>query len=425
MPFTDKQISALKAKPARYEKKEPGRTGLGIRVTPKGQKSWTLLYRFKGKQRRMILGNYPVMGVAAAHVALAAAREHLKLGVDPGALLTDERMAERNADSMQDLAAEYMERHARKVMRNSSANEDGRLLNREIIPHWGERPAKDITRRDIIKLLDGIEDRGASVLRNRTAGLLSRVFRFAMDRGIINASPAAGIRRLPEKTRDRFLSVVEIRAFWTALDKARISPQVRCALRMLVLTGQRRAEVAGTLRDEIDDHKAVWKVPAERAKNGRENIVPLPPLAMQLIDDADDCRTRPLIQRPNRKGSVPYDPEPSPWLFPSHIRSKPIEPAALTRALNRNREILGIGDATVHDLRRTFATWHGELGTPPDVISALLNHAPTTITGQVYNRASNIEPRRQAMNRWCHWLADVIAGQEVPENVIRLETLRR
>jgi integrase len=199
-----------------------------------------------------------------------------------------------------------------------------------------------------------------------------------------------------------------------------MSPGVRTALRLLLVTGQRRAEVAGAMADEIDRIEALWRIPGERTKNGRENLVPLPRLAMDLIVETDSLRVRRQPVRLTRKGRPDYDPAPSPWLFPSWHLGSPIEPAALTRALNRNRAVLGIGDATVHDLRRTFATWHGEIGTPPEVISALLNHAPTTITGQVYNRASNLEPRRRAMEVWCGWLERVIAGEAVPQNVIRL-----
>jgi integrase len=81
---------------------------------------------------------------------------------------------------------------------------------------------------------------------------------------------------------------------------------------------------------------------------------------------------------------------------------------------------LGVGDATVHDIRRTFATWHGEIGTQPEILAALMNHAPTTITAAVYNRASNLEPRRRAMAAWCGWLERVIAGETISENVIQM-----
>ena len=422
MPFTDRQITALKAKAQRYEKKEPGRTGLGIRITPRGVKTWTFVYRFHGTQKRMVFGTYPRVGVADARIALADAKDKLGRDLDPGAIVAEERQIERDAETVDDLVAEYMKRHAYPNMKPTTAAENERLLRREVLPAWSGRRAKDILRRDIIRLLDGIEDRGSPVTRNRTASVLSRLFLFAMDRGIVDASPAVGIRRLKEVARDRFLTLDEIRSFWHGLDAANMTPSVRTALRLLLITGQRRSEVAGTAWAEIDDADHLWRLPAVRTKTGRESLIPLPPLAMRLIEEADRHRVRPVPTRPNRKDRAPHNPTSSPWLFPSTRHGKPVEPAALTRALNRNRNRLGIGDATVHDLRRTFATWHGEIGTPPEVLAALLNHSPQSITEQVYNRASILEPRRRAMAAWCSWVERVIAGEPVAENVV---TLRR
>jgi integrase len=416
MPFTDKQIAALKPKAGRYEKPEPGRTGLAIRVSPDGDKVWTFRYRLAGEQKRMVFGTYPKIGVAKAHIALADARDKLKRGIDPGALVAEERRAERDAETVSELVGEYLTHYARRFKKTSSADEDDRLLHREVIPEWGRRKGKDITRRDVIKLLDAIEARGAPVTRNRMASLLSKLFAVGLDRGLVDAHPAVGIRRLDEHPRDRVLTPEELRTFWHGLDEADMTPQTRAALRFALVTGQRRAEIAGTARDEIEDAEALWRLPAGRTKPGRDNLVPLPLLAMQLIEEADSLRIKPPPTRPNRKDRKPYTAEPSPWLFPSRIGQKPLEPAALSRALNRNRKVLGFDGnepPTVHDLRRSFATYHGELGTAPEILGALLNHVPQTITGRVYNRAENIESRRAAMARWCQWLELVIAGRLV------------
>ncbi|MDA1327007.1 MAG: integrase arm-type DNA-binding domain-containing protein, partial [Proteobacteria bacterium] len=219
MPFTDRQIAALKPKTTRYEKKEPGRTGLGVRVTPNGIKSWTFIYRFDGKQKRMVLGAYPQTGLAKAHGALADARDKLRQGIDPGAEIAEAREAERNAETVADLVNEYIERHAKPNMKPVTAAEEERILRREIIPHLGNEKAQAVTRRDLIVLLDGIADRGAPVMRNRTASVLSRFFLFGLDRGIVDASPAVGIRRLSEKPRNRFLSMEEIQSLWCGLDE--------------------------------------------------------------------------------------------------------------------------------------------------------------------------------------------------------------
>jgi integrase len=420
MPFTHRQVSALRAKPTRYEVPEPGRTGLAIRVTPNGQKSWTFRYRFQGKQCRMVFGTYPALSVVDARVKLTEAQKQLQADQDPGAMMAAERDAERTAPTMDDLAKEYLERHAAKTMRPATVNEDRRILHREILPYWGQRPAKDITRRDIILLLDKIEDRGATVLRNRIGGVLSRVFLFAMDRGIVPASPAVSIHRLKEKPRTRVLSHVEIRDFWHNLDTVPITATMRAALRWLLVTGQRRSDVAGAPWIEIDDAQRLWRIPGTRTKNKREQILPLPTLALDILKDADHARVRPQPTRENRKDRAPYDPTPSPWLFPSSRHARQITPGALTCAIFRHRVALGIGDATVHDLRRTFATAHGELGTPSDILSGLLGHTPTTITRAVYDHSTLMEPKRQAMERYSAWLSRVIAGKHTHGAVVQL-----
>jgi integrase len=408
--FTTSAIKSLKPKAERYEKWETGRKGFGIRVAPGGRKTWVYLFRFEGKPRRMSLGTFPQMGLSAAHTRHAKAAEKLERGADPGAELVCQRKAEREAETVADLANEYIERYARKEKR--SGDQDERTIARDIIPALGTRKAKDVSRRDIIQMLDKIEGRGSPVMRNRTASLISKLFVFGLDRGIVTASPAVGIKALKEKPRNVILTPEQIHFFWHGLDTAKVNRRTALALRLTLVTGQRRGEVAGIPRAEIDDAERLWNLPGERTKNQESNIVPLPPLAMRIIAEADKLRVKPHPVRPHRKDRKPYDPTPSPWLFPSPLEAKPIEANALTRAVNRNHETLGSG-YTVHDLRRTFATAHGEIGTAPEILSALLNHTPSTLAAKVYNKAKNLQPRREAMERWCEYLELIIYGKFV------------
>jgi hypothetical protein len=133
----------------------------------------------------------------------------------------------------------------------------------------------------------------------------------------------------------------------------------------------------------------------------------LPDLAMEIVTDVDRLRVRPVPVRSVRGDRVAHNPAPSSWLFASPQGDRSLTAAALTRALNRNRSVLGIGDASVHDLRRTFATVHGEIGTSPAILKALLNHTPQEITERVYNLAAYPVPRRRAMGAWC-----VVGGRD-------------
>jgi integrase len=243
------------------------------------------------------------MGLAAARVAHALAKEKIKRGIDPGSEAVAERQLERSAETVTDLVNEYLERHA--FIKKRSGAEDERILNREVIPQWGARKAKSVTARDVVLLLDRIEERGSPVMRNRVTSLLSKLFRFGVMRGIVPASPAVGIERLPETARNRVLSPQEIRSLWHGLDSAEMSARTALAIRLCLVTGQRRGEVAGIVRSEINDEQTLWRLPGERAKNGRPNLIPLPPLAIKLIGEADALRVKRPPLRPNRKDRRP------------------------------------------------------------------------------------------------------------------------
>jgi len=154
MRFTDRSIEALKPGTARYEKWEDGRAGFGVRVSSKGRKTWVYMYRFDGKARRMGLGTYPAVRLASAHVKHAEAKELLERGIDPGAQQVERKRVERDAETVADMAEEYLEKWARPQMRR--ADEEERIIRKDVLPAWGNRKAKDIRRRDVILLFDSI-----------------------------------------------------------------------------------------------------------------------------------------------------------------------------------------------------------------------------------------------------------------------------
>ncbi len=406
MPFTDRQISALKPKSNRYEEVEPGRSGLRIRVTPRGVKTWGYLYRFEGKQKRITFGTYPIVGVAKAHSALADAREKLFAGINPGAVVAEERAAERGAVTVAGLVTEYIEHRVRPRMKPNTIAEEIRLLNREILPHLGSRKADKVPCRDLNLLLDDIEARGVPVLRNRVKSVLTRLFKFARRRGIIDSSPAADIEGLDEgPKRERFLTMPEIRSLWFGLDEIAVSPSLRLAIRFLIVLGARRSEVCGMALAEINKSEAVWTLPSDRSKNGISNIIPLPVFILDLVAEAEKLSA-----------------EPSQYLFPGRSPDKPIDPKSTTMIIHRSRAELGImgaadpdnvktyGGATIHDIRRSFSSWNAEIGNPPHIVEALLNHKLPGVAG-LYNRAEYLALRRKAMERWCDFLQLVLAGE--------------
>jgi integrase len=404
--FTDKFIASMKPKAARYEVWESG--GFGIRVSPgrgkgrEGRKTWVWVYHFNGRPRRMTLGTYPELGLADAHVKLADARKLLARGIDPGAKAVADNKAERIAETVAELVEAYLDKWARP--RKRSADEDERQLRKDVIPTWGRRKAKNITRRDVIALLDNIVDRGAPISANRTLAALRKMFNWALSRDIIPASPCVAVRApAKERRRDRVLSTDEIATLWRSLESPNlpISLPIRLALKLQLVTAQRKGEVIGAEWNEFDFHEGVWTIPAEKAKNGMPHRVPLSPLARTVLDEIAANRNE------------------SDWLFPSPKNDAPVGGQSVDHAMRKHREPLGTGDATPHDLRRTAASHMTSIGVSRLVVSKILNHAEPGVTA-VYDRHSYDSEKRAALDAWSNRLEEIIGTRPETGNVVRL-----
>jgi integrase len=391
MKLTDMLLRNLKPQAQRYM--VWGDHGLGVRVSPKGKKSFIYLYRFKEKSRFLTLGDYPRMSLADAHKAHAEARKKLEQGIDPGAEAVAEREEERKAPTVATLADEYLEKWARP--RKRSWREDERILQKDVLPVWGHRKAREITRRDVIRLLDEIVDRGAGIMANRTLAVIRKMFNFAVSRDIVPVSPCLAVRApAPEQRRDRVLTTDEIRAFWHGLEGAKMAEGTKLALKLQLVTGQRKAEIVTAAWNEIDFTEKWWTIPAEKVKNRLPHRVPLSPLALELLQAAKNITSN------------------SPWIFPSPRAGKHITPEAVDHALRRpGLEALGFSFVP-HDLRRTAATFMtGSCGIPRLVVSKILNHAEPHITS-IYDRASYDKEKQMALDAWARKLQAIVAGTE-------------
>jgi integrase len=394
--FTDKFIAALSPTSDRYERWEGG--GFGIRISPRGTKAWVWVYHYQGRPRRMTFGTYPAMGLADARIKLAEARKLLEHGIDPGNVEVQQREAARAAETVEELAEAYLKMWARP--RKRSAAEDERILRKDVIPVWQRRKARDIGRRDVITLLDTIVDRGSPISANRTLAVIRRMFGWALSRDIVTASPCLAVKApAKERRRDRVLSTEEIAALWRALDKPdlAISAPIRLALKLQLVTAQRKGEVIDAEWCEFDLAGRVWTIPAARAKNGMPHRVPLSPLALAILDE--------ITATCKRDGATH-------WLFPSRkAAGKPVTGPAVDHAMRGNRSALGTGDATPHDLRRTAASHMTSIGISRLVVSKILNHAEPGVTA-VYDRHSYDAEKRAALAAWSTRLEGIIGAPQ-------------
>jgi integrase len=391
--LTHNTVAGLKPPPRGQADYWDTRTpGFGVRVSTGGAKTYVMMYRANGRKRRMVIGRFPVMGLADARDKARKYLGQVAAGEDPGA----EKQAQRQGETFAELAALYLERWAAEHKKASSASEDKRMLEADLAA-WNERKLETIGRADVIALLDRIVARGASIQANRTRALISKLFNFAIARGLVEHNPASHIPRpTAERTRDRVLSADEIRVLWLAAEHER--PKVAALFKLALLTAARRTEILGMRWDEIDIASGWWTIPRERSKNGLAHRIPLVPCAVEVL----------------RGLQLTSDDE---FVFPGGRLERPVMNPQ--KWLRRIREVTGIANFRLHDLRRTVASNLTALGVPRLTVSKLLNHAEAGVTA-VYDRHSYDGEKRAALLRWETRLREIVSGRSASAQVIAL-----
>jgi len=410
--FTETWLRSLERKPPakRQDYTEAGRKGFMLRHWPGGERTFVVRYQKGGKPDLVTLGNYPAVSLEQAHDEHAQLRRMLARGLDPkaerGEAARQQESARRKrqafvAVTVRNVIAEWGWHYARRHRKHP--REAVRLLKVYTDP-WKGRPVADLTKRDVVTLLDRIVARGSTVMANRVDSLGKQAFRFAMQRDLIESNPWVGTARPggDEKARQRKLTEGEVRTLWKALEASgtKATPQVRLALKLVLVTAQRPGEVAGVRWKEIDTTAATWTIPAQRVKNGREQKVPLSDLALEIIE-----QLRPLAKE-------------RPHVFPSaHAKQKreaPMLELALSRALRNNRDddelVFGLPWFTPHDLRRTAASMMTALGIPRLHVSKVLNHTDRDITA-IYDQHDYFAEKKQALETWADHLRAIITGK--------------
>jgi integrase len=388
--------------------------GFGVRVSHTGKKYF--VRRLIGKKRsRVMIGSHPIKTAEVARGEAKIKLGAMESGIDPNkqkkelARLEEE---EKLLITMQTLVSDYIELHAKRFKRTWQLDE--LLLNKELIPAWGKRKAIEITKRDVLQLLECILERGSPGTANKFFQIIRKMFNFAVERDILPFSPCNGLK-LPaaNNSRDRVLSNSEISTFWNNLSACAMSDELRNALKLVLITAQRPGEVIRIHTDEIND--GWWTIPAERSKNGKAHRVPLTGLALDIIKQS--------IERIKTLRELPADKEYSGFVFPCpHLNKvESIDRHALSVSTARNlkwvlidgkgKPVLdkngdqitenrfGIDHFTPHDLRRTAATFMAESGEMDEVIDAVLNHAKQGII-KVYNQYRYDREKQKALEAW-------------------------
>ena len=402
--FTSRGISALPAPGSGYvEYFDIGLPGFGLRVSAEGRRTWLVRYRVKGRKAKgsMTLGTFDAerFGLAGAREKAKDALRAAEKGIDPAEPL---RKA-RRADTVKELAERFLEDYAKK--RKRSWRTDERIIERDIVPLLGKLKASAVTRTNVRELLRTITAREAPIMANRVLGLLRKIFNWAIaeEIGGVEHNPCMLIAKPAlENQRDRVLGADEIAALWTALDnpEVRLPKRIRIALKLQLVTAQRKGEVVSAEWSEMDrQSERVWTIPAEKAKNGLAHRVALSSLALDLLGDLKALSGK------------------SRWLFPSPHGDRPITGRAVNHAMTKALDHLGVANITPHDLRRTAASHMTGMGISRLVVSRILNHAETGVTA-VYDRHSYDPEKRQALDAWARRVEDIVAGKSMGANVL-------
>ena len=393
-----------------------GVDGLWLHVGPSGRRTWYVRYQPGARNDRVFrqytIGDAKTVGLQqatkAAHNIINAVK------VDDRDPVADRAAKVRKGRTFGDLFDAWYERHA--LPRLALPEDDKRKYDNHLKDVLGNRAVVTIKRTDVAELRDNLAKNSGPILSNHVVALFNRVMNWAVDDGLIEFNPAARLRKVGEtKPRERVLPEGDMPRFWSALaametmtgehmakgEQGRmLSPTTRSILRLLLLTGQRRGEVAGAMKSELelDGKEPVWTIPSERTKNGLLHRLPLCPVAKAEFSKA-----------------VSASPAESPYVFPSAEAplERPISKEAVTRAMSRLVAEMKISTVSPHDLRRTVGTQMAMLGVPVHVRSLVLNHSPQSrgITDAVYNRYAYDKEKRQALHRWEERLRAMVSGR--------------
>jgi integrase len=392
-------ISVEKIRPTAVRQEIPDRAarGLFLVVQPvTGSKSWCVRFRHQGRTKKLTLGTLEALPLSAARKAAGIALHDGANGRDPCAdkkqqIAASKDAAElRAADSVANLAARFIDQHVRRKNRPNTIKQVERIFAVELLPRLRGKSVHDVTKRDVVSVLDAIAET-RPILANRTKAIIGKFYSWLVARDVVKYSPVAGIEKpAPERSRERTLNGSEIASLWNAA--CQLGGDFADLTKLLLLTGQRRNEVAGMRWTEIDADQKLWVLPSSRTKNNRQHAVPLSPQAWRIID----------AHRHNNSDTI-------------------LDVGSVSRGKDALDAIAQIPHWTLHDLRRTCATGMAEIGVQPHIVETILNHASGFRSGVAgtYNRFLYATEKADAVARWANHI-DKIVTPAGKGNIIQL-----
>jgi integrase len=348
-----------------------------------GRKAWIVRTRAGGKQLNKTLGAYPVLKLGEAREAARALLRHIAVNGAP-----------RQSKTFGELADHWIEHVAKP--NNRSWDKQQRRLEIHVLPKWRDRDLDSIRRSDVRDLIDGIH---GDVAPNRALTIVRTLFRYAMSRDWIEASPAEAIAKpKSEAPRDRFLDMDEVKWVYSTADM--LGYPLAGYLKMLFLTGQRRTEVGMMRWEDLDLEAGTWTLKSADTKSARAHLVPLPPQASASLKATP------------RLGAYVWTTDGRTYLSGyTHVKARLDGLLAAQGARLKAWRL--------HDIRRAVATHMVRLGVTETIVGRVLNHAPQGVTARTYALHSYEPEKRSALTRWAAEIERAIAGRSA-DNVVAL-----
>lgn len=373
---------------------------LCLRVSEKGVKSWYLIYRMNGgKQRRMLLGRYPIISLKQARDLAREGKFEISQGNDPLMLREQKRKEreriERETLTIAQLGEQCVERHWKPNISRWKGMQ-GVFLN-HINPVLGDMPAKEVTKRDVYKLLDKMKNSKNPHRANHCLVALRKAYNWGIERDILTYNPCNTIKKpVPSKSCDRFLNDDEIKELWRVCDEE-IGYPYGPVIKLLLLTGQRCGEIARLKWQEIDFDAKLIRLGGERVKNKKSHEVPLSDLALDILKSMHRHR--------------------GAYVFTTTAGCKPIN--GFGKAKERfDRYFKPEKLWKFHDLRRSCATGMAIIGISREQIKRVLNHSDGSVTA-VYDRHTYLPETRKALDLWARHVESIVNGVK-DDNVLPL-----
>lgn len=389
-------------------------SGFGLKVTPAGGKVFIFQYRLGGrgtKTKRWTIGRY------GAPWTPAKAREEaerlsilVSQGVDPIA-----EQKERNRIRETKGFAAYVETFAEGYLEpewGKSWKQAKRVLEMHAVPVLGDKPIPDIGAEHIYQVLDRLRHRPG--IQRTTWAVLSALFKWADKRDDIARSPMEKVDPPSGvKARKRVLTPAELRAIWHA--SYELEDPRGALVRLLMITLQRRSEVAALPWSELDRDRLLWRIDGFRAKNGQDHLVPLSPLAFAELDTIG-WKKRGLVL-PSSTGKTPVSnfSDMKTALDRAVLSYMQDAADASAVALGEDRHEVTISPWRLHDLRRTGTTNLQALGFPIEVTERAINHHQSgEVSGirAIYNLYEYLDEKVAAMNAWSAHLHNIVTESD-------------